>query len=362
MVEFSYYASEILGFLTVFIAAVYFLLGFDDLVFDMFFWLRVVRRAFDRHKFPRLTVEKLRSKTEQRIAIMIPCWHEYPVVERMLEFAASTIEYRRYDIFVGVYPNDERTVAAAQAAAARHPQVKVVINPTPGPTTKAQNLNAIFAEIERTEGNEPYQIMVLHDTEDVIHPLSLKMYNYLMPQRQMIQLPVLPLERPPLEWTSWTYADEFAENHQKDMIVREAMGSFVPSAGVGCAFSRPALEIISVTAEDVFPSDTLTEDYQTGLRLKLRGLSTIFVSQRLTVRGVSATQRPPRTLRPERTSPTTSMLPCIKKRAGSLEFVLRRGRRPAGSAILPCGTRSIATARVLRATCSRSSDTPSCSA
>ncbi len=284
MVEFSYHASAILQWLTVAVAAVYILLGIDDLILDAMYWVRRIARALQRHRFPKLTLEKLRSKTEQRIAIMIPCWHEHSVVERMLEFATTSLEYRRYDIFVGVYPNDEETVAAVQAAAARHSQVKPVINPLPGPTTKAQNLNAIFAEIERTEGDEPYEIMVLHDTEDVIHPLSLKMYNYLMPQRQMIQLPVLPLERPTFEWTSWTYADEFAENHQKDMVIREAIGSFVPSAGVGCAFSRPALEIISVTADDVFPSQTLTEDYQTGMRLKLRGLSTIFVAQQISVR------------------------------------------------------------------------------
>jgi adsorption protein B len=281
MVEFSYHAASLFGVLTVVVAALYVLFGLDDIVLDLMFWGRQAMRAFERHKFPKLTLEKLRSKPEARVAIMIPCWHESPVVERMLEFATTSLEYRRYDIFVGVYPNDEETVAAVQASAGRHTQVKPVINLLPGPTTKAQNLNSIFAEIERTEGDDPYQIMVLHDTEDVIHPLSLKMYNYLMPQREMVQLPVLPLERPPFEWTSWTYADEFAENHQKDMVIREAMGSCVPSAGVGCAFSRPALEIVSVTADDVFPADTLTEDYQTGLRLKQRGLSTIFVTQRI---------------------------------------------------------------------------------
>ncbi len=216
------------------------------------------------------------------------------------------MEYQRYDIFVGVYPNDEATVAAVQSAAARHSQVKPVINPLPGPTTKAQNLNAIFAEIERTEGDEPYEIMVLHDTEDVIHPLSLKMYNYLMPQRQMIQLPVLPLERPAFEWTSWTYADEFAENHQKDMIVREAMGSFVPSAGVGLRVQPSGARNRVGHRDDVFPSGTLTEDYQTGLRLKLRGLSTIFVvAETQLARAVRSTRPPRRTSRPARIFPTT---------------------------------------------------------
>ena len=32
--------------------------------------------------------------------------------------------------------------------------------------------------------------MVLHDSEDVLHPLELKFFNYLLPRKDMIQLPV----------------------------------------------------------------------------------------------------------------------------------------------------------------------------
>jgi adsorption protein B len=234
-----------------------------------------------RRHYERLTVEKLRAKPEQRIAILIPCWHEAGIIAPMLEFACTTLEYARYDIFVGVYPNDEDTVREALAGQARYHRVHAVINELPGPTTKAQNLNQMFAALHRFEGDDPYDIIVLHDVEDVIHPLSLRTYNYLMPRHDMVQLPVLPLERPWYEWTSWTYVDEFAENHLKDLVLREAMGSFVPCAGVGCAFSRTALAAIGDDAAEVFPSRTITEDYQTALRLKLLGFSTILVHQRL---------------------------------------------------------------------------------
>jgi len=133
MVEFSYNASSILGVLTLVVAVIYFLLGIDDIIFDLMFWGRAIGRSFVRYRFPKLTIEKLRAKTEQRIAIMIPCWREFAVVEQMLEFATTTLEYQRYDIFVGAYPNDEETLAAVRSAAARHPQVKLVVNPLPGP-------------------------------------------------------------------------------------------------------------------------------------------------------------------------------------------------------------------------------------
>jgi adsorption protein B len=100
-----------------------------------------------------------------------------------------------------------------------------------------------------------------------------------------VQIPVFALERPWHQFVAWTYADEFARNHLKDMLLRERLGAFVPSAGVGTAFSRKALEMVAATSEDLFPEGALTEDYQVGLRLHERGLQTIFVSRRLSPAG-----------------------------------------------------------------------------
>ncbi|GAC1653925.1 MAG: hypothetical protein NVS9B12_04240 [Vulcanimicrobiaceae bacterium] len=285
LISFSYHFSEFLTWLVLGLGLLFFIFRLDDLVFDLLFWGNAIRRARHLRQFSKLTVPKLREKPEQRVAIFIPCWREFEVVDRMLDFACRSIEYRNYSIFVGVYPNDPETIDRVNHISKTHPQVRAVINPMEGPTTKAQNLNSMFREMTEEEGAEKYQIVVLHDTEDIIHPLSLLMYNYLMPAKEMVQLPVFPLERGWHKWTAWTYADEFAQNHLKDVIFREQIGGFVPSAGVGCGFSRPALDIVHATSEDLFPSGTLTEDYQIALRLHTKGLKTIFVHQRLAATG-----------------------------------------------------------------------------
>lgn len=64
-------------------------------------------------------------------------------------------------------------------------------------------------------------------------------------------------------------------------MVREAVGAAVPSAGVGCAFERGALDALAV-AQGGLPFDpgSLTEDYEIGLRLTERGGKGAFVLMR----------------------------------------------------------------------------------
>lgn len=281
MTHLSIQISGVITLLTIVVAGAYFVLGLDDLILDVAFWIRKIQRRGERAKHPRLTLERLKYKPEQRIALFVPCWQESDVVDRMVEYAVQTIEYENYDIFVGVYPNDLATVEKVERLERRYTNVKMAMNSLPGPTTKGQNLNSMLEAMRASEGAYPYEMMALHDVEDIIHPLELLVYNYLVPQIEMVQLPVFPLERPVWKWTAWTYADEFAEHHLKDLVFREAMGTFVPSAGVGTAFSRSALEIIAATSEEVFASKALTEDYQVALLLKERGFSTVLVHQRL---------------------------------------------------------------------------------
>jgi len=277
-------AASLAVHLTLCAAVLFAVFRVDDLAFNLLFWFHALRRKyrFKVLKYPKFTIERLRSLPQKRAAIFVPCWHEADVVEQMLECAKQRIDYENYDIFVGVYPNDPQTVAAVESAQARYPRVRMVINDKPGPTTKAQNLNCMYRALLEHEGAEPYEIVVLHDVEDVIHPWSLHVYNYLVPASDMVQLPVLPLEREWYRFVAWTYGDEFAQNHMKDMVLREAMGSFVPSAGVGCAFSRVGLAKLQRRQGDaLFPEGSLTEDYQTALRMHECGLRTIFVLQRL---------------------------------------------------------------------------------
>jgi adsorption protein B len=279
--QFTAHLAAAIGLLIVVSAMLFALMGADDALLDMAYWLhRWYRWVVARHYSP-LTLEQLRSKDQQRIAIFIPCWQEHNIVDKMVELACSSLQYARYDLYIGVYPNDPLTLEKAKLTAERYPRVQVVVNERDGPTTKAQNLNQMWTAMLQREGAEPYDIVVLHDVEDVIHPISLMLYNYLIPRRDMVQLPVFPLERPWNKWTAWTYADEFSENHLKDLVSRETFGSFVPCAGVGCAFNRSALETKASHTGELFPTASLTEDYQLGLHFRQRGLSTIIVHQRL---------------------------------------------------------------------------------
>ena len=144
---------------------------------------------------------------------------------------------------------------------------------------KADCLNWIVQAIfqQNTLQPEPFAGVILHDSEDVLHPLELKYYNYLLPRMDFIQLPVTSLEREWYELVAGTYMDEFAEWHTKDLVVRESMSHMVPSAGVGTCFSRKAMEELAAeTHNQPFNTDTLTEDYDIGARLARRGMKQIF--------------------------------------------------------------------------------------
>jgi len=264
------------------LALVIFVSSVDDLFIDCWYWIRrLVRRAkVERSaQYRRLSVEQLRDREEQPIAIMVPAWQESDVIAAMVQNLVEVMEYRNYRVFVGTYPNDRPTIDEVERMARRYPLLQRVEVPHPGPTSKADCLNAVVAAIfehERESGTE-FAGVVLHDSEDVLHPLELKFFNYLLPRKDMIQLPVASLEREWYELVAGTYMDEFAESHAKEMVVRESVSGMVPSAGVGTCFSRKALlALVGATRNKPFNVDSLTEDYDVGMRLSQMGMQSIF--------------------------------------------------------------------------------------
>lgn len=253
----------------------------DDLFIDAYFWIREgYRRLTVKRLFQPLTPEQLVEKDQQPFAIMIPAWRESEVIAVMLETMVASLNYRDYVIFVGTYPNDPETITEVERMRRRYKQLQRVELPHNGPTSKADCLNwviqAIFhyEELHQTE----FAGVVLHDSEDVLHPLELYLFNYLLPRKDLVQLPVVSLERNWYELVAATYMDEFAEWHGKDLPVRESISGMVPSAGVGTGFSRHAL--LALCAENggrPFNVDSLTEDYDIGLRLSRLGMKSIFV-------------------------------------------------------------------------------------
>jgi adsorption protein B len=125
-----------------------------------------------------------------------------------------------------------------------------------------------------------FKAIVLHDAEDVVHSAELGIFDALIGPFDLVQLPVVPLIDPTSRWVAGHYADEFAEAHGKEMVVRQALGAAVPSAGVGCAISRAALARIAAVHGRPFDPLSLTEDYELGLRLRAMGGRGAFVRLR----------------------------------------------------------------------------------
>lgn len=255
--------------------------GVDDLFIDAVYWLRRLWRALTVYRrYPRAGFDALQDATEKPLAIMVPAWRETGVVAPMAELAASTLDYENYHIFVGTYPNDPDTQHEVDAVCARFPNVHKVVCARPGPTSKADCLNNVLDAIlqfERKAGLA-FAGFILHDAEDVISPQELRLFNHLVERKDLIQVPVYPFERAWHEFTSMHYLDEFAELHGKDLVVREALAGQVPSAGVGTCFSRRAVLALLADGDGIaFDVQSLTEDYDIGVRLKRKGMNEIFV-------------------------------------------------------------------------------------
>ncbi|MCC9624089.1 phage adsorption protein NrfB [Thalassospira sp. MA62] len=274
------YILYALKYLVLVVALLIFVLGLDDLFIDCVYWSRVIIRSLTIfRRYPHADEERLYSVAEKPLAIMVPAWQEVGVVGEMARLAASSIDYENYQIFVGTYPNDPDTQADVDAVCAQFPNVHKVVCVRPGPTSKADCLNNIIDAILTFESQAgiTFQGFILHDAEDVISPLELRLYNFLLPQKDMIQVPVYPYPPKWWEFTAGHYLDEFAEMHGKDVVVREALAGQVPSAGVGTCFSRRAISSLLDEGDGIaFDISSLTEDYDIGFRLKQKGMVCIF--------------------------------------------------------------------------------------
>lgn len=270
-----------LKFIAITVAVLILISALDDLIIDVVYWVRRAWRATTVYRaHERLDCCALTAPAEKPLAIMVPAWHETGVIRQMAELAVTTLNYENYHIFVGTYPNDPDTQRDVDEVCARFSNVHKVVCARPGPTSKADCLNNVLDAILQFERRAKLQFagFILHDAEDVISAMELRLFNYLVDRKDLIQLPVYPFERRWADFTSAHYMDEFAELHGKDIVVREALAGQVPSAGVGTCFSRRAVTALLADGDGIaFDVQSLTEDYDIGFRLKAKGMTEIFV-------------------------------------------------------------------------------------
>lgn len=264
------------------VCVLFLLSGVDDLFIDVCFVIKsVLKMLRGVGTSGEVTEDDLFAKREQTIAVIIPAWDESAVIRPMLQNILSTLTYENYHVFVGTYPNDTATQDEVDQVRARDSRVHRTTCPHDGPTNKADCLNWIYQGIKSCEAEKAliFDVFIMQDCEDVIHPLCYKVVNHLMPDADMVQLPVRSLNRKWWEFTAGHYMDEFAQLHMKDLTVRQQLSGSIPAAGVGCAFSRKAFTTMAAHNNGrLFNVDSLTEDYDFGLRLRRFGMTQVFAN------------------------------------------------------------------------------------
>jgi bacteriophage N4 adsorption protein B len=247
----------------------------DEVCIDLtWLWLRLTGRAKSGVVPPGSSEGALSG----RIAVFVPAWQEANVLGAMIAHTLAAWRHGELSVFVGCYVNDLPTLQAAMAGAGDDPRVRIVVNAQPGPSTKADCLNRLYRalEVEEARCGQSFRAIVLHDAEDMVHPAGLAAIDRALDQADFVQLPVRPIPQRNSPWVAGHYADEFAEAHAKTLVVRDAIGAAIPSAGVGCGFAREALarlerEKAKAGDQGPFAPECLTEDYELGLLIARHG-------------------------------------------------------------------------------------------
>ena len=150
----------------------------------------------------------------------------------------------------------------------------LAVCPHDGPTNKADCLNWTLQHLmlHEEQCGKRFDIVLMHDAEDMIHPSELRCLAAEMQDAEMVQVPVIALPTPLFDLTHGVYCDEFAESQAKDLQARVYLGGFLPSCGVGTGLTRAMIERIAGTGHNqIFPPGSLTEDYELGRRVQELG-------------------------------------------------------------------------------------------
>lgn len=275
-----HYALQVIGHELLLFAAFWFIVGaLDEMLVDAaWIWLRLSGRVRDL----AWSGHGDRQELKDDAAVLVAAWREADVIGPMIAHTLRVWPQRRMTLYVGCYRNDPVTLAAAIAAAAGDPRLRIVVHDCKGPTTKADCLNRLHAAMcdDEARRGRAYATVVLHDAEDMVHPAALTVLDTALIGADFVQLPVRPEPQALSPWIAGHYGDEFAEAHAKTMVVRDALGAGLPAAGVGCGFSRAMLaRIAALRAENggshdeagPFAADCLTEDYELGLLVARSG-------------------------------------------------------------------------------------------
>ena len=232
--------QDLIGELSLFAAIGFLVFALDDLLVDLIYFARTVWRAqFVYNRYPRAFADALSPPRQPgRMAVFVPAWDEASVIAPMLRATLKRFDHGDFRLYVGHYRNDPATEAAIRSV--DDARVRLVRVDADGPTSKADCLNHLWAAlvVDDQGGEAKAKAIVLHDAEDLVHPLELKLFDRLVERAAVVQLPVLPLLDPQSRWIAGHYADEFAEAHIKQLVVRSARRSRWPGSAARSSARR----------------------------------------------------------------------------------------------------------------------------
>jgi len=255
-------------------AGFFFLLGaVDELLVDgLWGWMRLTSRV------PRLQLNRADVSARRlsgKAAFFIPAWHEDKVIQHTIAHALKSWPHVDYRIYVGLYRNDFATMEAVVRAAGADRRVRLVIHDCNGPSTKADCLNRLYRamQVDEDRTGAEFRMVLLHDAEDMADSAELGLLDRALDRAEFVQIPVLPLPQTESRWIGSHYCEEFAEARGKNVVVRDWLGTALPAAGVGCAFNRAMLRDMAKLqgTDSPFSVESLTEDYELGMRIEAVG-------------------------------------------------------------------------------------------
>jgi glycosyl transferase family 2 len=267
--------SELLAYALLVTGILIFIASIDDLIVDVLAFFKIHERSSDES---RLLPDQNDAEPGPRIAVFVANWKEADVLGKMVEGNLANIGYRPFTFVLGVYPNDLDTRRVAEELSRKHPElVQVVVNRMNGPTSKGQMLNEMFSRVYAEPATAP-GLVVLHDSEDIIDPRSFALYATRSAEYAFIQIPVFSLDSRRRSNVGATYMEEFAERHTGEMLVRDALGSFIPSAGVGTCLRKDLILHFIAKRGFVLQPGSVTEDYILGAETHREGYRSTFAA------------------------------------------------------------------------------------
>ena len=201
-----------------------------------------------------------------RIAVMVPAYKEGNVIGRTLGFlvkAAESYSNELVRIYVGTYPNDPQTRRIVKYYEKSYSIVEEIVNSKNGPTTKAQNLNHVYSNI-----NGNFEIVGIHDAEDFIPSNILLATNYYYQQIKNdkdiigIQFAVRS-KKDNLSLTNLVYLLMLRSTNL--FLTARSKNGFIPSHGTATYYKKSDLDLIKQKRGYIWDESNFTEDFELSL-------------------------------------------------------------------------------------------------